>query len=184
MAEIGDKAAAAGLPVEPPGSDVRQGYVAINRVSDALADHQTSGTHPFSRVTGQASTSQLADNAVTSGKIANSSITTIKLATSAVTDAKLAAGAVDTAKIQDRAVTVAKLAKRYAAGTVTVFAAPLGQPIMGVAVPHGLSGVPIVVVTPRNDDVAPYVTYSGSTVTAYARGNSGSVTLNWIAMEV
>lgn len=181
----GDEAAAAGLHVVPATADIRQGYAAINTRGDELARHQTSGTHPFTRITGQATTAQIRDGAVTAAKLADGSVTNAAIGLEAVSGSRIAPGAISNPKILDRAVSRDKLAKRYTCGTVVVYAAPLGTPINSVTIPHGLSGTPIVVLTPRAEYVYPHVSYSGSTVSAWARADDpGNVTLNWIAMEV
>jgi hypothetical protein len=75
----GDAAAAAGLPVVPSTKDYRLGYDDINAVADALANHQTNGTHDFAKIKGQAQTAQIANLAVTRPKIANGAVDESKI---------------------------------------------------------------------------------------------------------
>lgn len=49
----GDKAAAAGLAVFPAIGDVRMGYDNDNVRGDELAEHMTTGTHPWGNITGK-----------------------------------------------------------------------------------------------------------------------------------
>lgn len=190
----GDEAAAAGLSVVPATADVRQGYAAINTRGDELARHQTSGTHPFTRITGQAQTAQIADSAITKAKMAADSVGYWQIETGAVTpskiedgavgSAKLADGAVRTAKIANRSVTPGKLAQRWAAGAATV---PVGG---SLTVTHGLGALPAqpaVVVTPDNPLVQVAAEAASSTSFAiYARSTAvqGSVRVSWLVAEV
>ncbi|MCB7135364.1 tail fiber domain-containing protein [Cellulosimicrobium marinum] len=52
----GDAAAAAGMDVVPGTADARQGYDEINKTRDYLADHETNGTHAWSKITGKPTT--------------------------------------------------------------------------------------------------------------------------------
>jgi hypothetical protein len=126
----GDAAAAAGLPVVPATKDIRLGYDDINHLADAVAGHLTSGGHAFSKITGAATTNQIADRAILTAKLEDRAVTTAKVADKAVTRAQVADKtltaaqladktvgatqlgdkAVTTAKIADRAVTKAQLA--------------------------------------------------------------------------
>lgn len=184
----GDEAAAAGLSVVPATADVRQGYAAINTRGDELARHQTSGTHPFTRITGQAQTSQIADAAITDAKLRTNAVTTRTLAVSAVTQTRIADDAVSGPKIINGVISREKLAQRYSAGTATIGAGPAG-----LRIAHGLTaGATVaVVVTPRGPDGA------GATYVAMpdpdapstrfwlrAYGDVLTHPVQWIAMEV
>lgn len=179
---VGDEATAAGLSVEPATADVRQGYVAINKRGDELARHLTSGTHPFTRITGQAQTSQLADSAVATAKIANSAVTADKIATDAVSTPKIRNSAVSNAKIATNAVDGRTLAKRYAAGVVNI------SSITGVTVETGLSGTVAMTVTSRAFVGTFYAVPQNTTgrflVRAAPDNESAANTVSWIAMEV
>ncbi len=91
----GDAAQAVGFTPVPSTKDKRLGYDDINRAADFTAAHMTSGGHDFSRITGQAATSQIANGAITTAKHADASVTTPKLAPGAVTKPKLSPGSVD-----------------------------------------------------------------------------------------
>ncbi|WP_263732554.1 hypothetical protein [Cellulomonas sp. SG140] len=68
----GDAAAAAGLSVVPATKDIRLGYQDINIRGDELAAHITTGTHPFTKVTGTATVAQGGTGATTAtGALAN-----------------------------------------------------------------------------------------------------------------
>ncbi len=49
----GDAAALAGLATVPATAEVRDGHHHHNQTRDMLADHQTDGTHPWSKITGK-----------------------------------------------------------------------------------------------------------------------------------
>lgn len=49
----GDSAAAVGMDVVPSTADVKEGYEEINKTRDYLADHETTGTHDWSKITNQ-----------------------------------------------------------------------------------------------------------------------------------
>lgn len=184
----GDEAAAAGLSVVPATADVRQGYAAINVRGDELARHQTSGTHPFTRITGQAQTAQIADGAVTGLKIALEAVTNSRLGPGAVSNPKILDNAISESKIANGAVTRSRLAQRYSAGTATI-----GAGTAGLRIAHGLTaGATVaVVVTPRSTDGA------GATYVALpdpdapstrfwlrAYGDVLTHQVQWLAMEV
>lgn len=188
----GDEAAAAGLPVVSAIGDVRLGYDDINKIADALARHLTSGTHPFTRITGQAVTAQIAAGAIATAKIADFAVTTDKIGTEAVTGGKIATDAVSNSKILNSAVSTAKiatnavdgrtLAKRYAAGVVNI------SSITGVTVETGLSGTVAMTVTSRGFAGTFYAVPQNTTgrfLVRAAPDNEGAAnTVSWIAMEV
>lgn len=193
---VGDEAAAAGLPVVPATGDVRLGYVNINELADAVARHLTSGTHPFTRITGQLVTAQLADTAVTTTKIRDGAVTTTKIGDGAVTTTKIEDGAVtgfklttnsvNADKIVDRQVTRNKLAQRYSAGNRYLTGGQAGD-----IIETGLSGTVAVVVTDR--DYANGRQYSANQQNASGRflirawedgAPIAGVSISWIAVEV
>lgn len=189
---VGDEAAAAGLPVAPATGDVRLGYVEINEVSDALARHQTSGTHPFTRITGQITGPQIANGAVWHAKIEDETIINSKIGPEAVSGGKIAAGAVSNTKILDNAVSESKiataavgrraLAKAYAAGTVTI------SSITGVVVETGLSGTVAMTVTSRSFSGVFYAVQQNTAgrflIRASTENETDANTVSWIAVEV
>lgn len=181
---VGDEAATAGLSVVPATADVRQGYVAINERGDELARHMASGTHPFTRITGQAQTAQIADFAVTTAKLAVGAVTNERIGLEAVTATRLAPNAVTNTRIADGAVSPLKLAKRTAAGVTT-----LTNFMLGTVIETGLSGTVAMVITPRNYGsnafyaAIPQNTSGRFLVKAWA-DDDASAAINWIAMEV
>ena len=73
------------------------------------------GASNFSQLSGTASTAQIANLAITTGKLADEAGTAAKIATNAITATKISDGAVETAKLASNAVTAAKIT----AGTIT-----------------------------------------------------------------
>lgn len=53
---VGDAAAAAGMQVVPGTAAVRDTHTEVNRTRDYLAEHQTNGGHPWSKITGKPAT--------------------------------------------------------------------------------------------------------------------------------
>lgn len=68
---IGDMAASVGLVVYPSSQDARLGYSNDNQRGDDIANHILNGTHPFTKITGQAKTAQIQNLAVTGDKLAS-----------------------------------------------------------------------------------------------------------------
>lgn len=83
------------------------------------------GASNFSQLSGTASTAQIANLAITTGKLADAAGTAAKIATNAITATKISDGAIETAKLAAGAVTAAKItagtitASELAAGSVT-----------------------------------------------------------------
>lgn len=122
----GDAAAAAGLTVYSISDEAQDTYDAINVRGDELAAHITSGGHPFTRITGQALTAQIADGAVTTAKLATNAVQTVKVQDAAITADKLATNSVTTAKVAALAINGDKLATTLTkAGTWTIQGTPL-----------------------------------------------------------
>lgn len=182
---VGDEAASAGLSVEAATGDIRQGYVAINRRGDELARHMTSGTHPFTRITGQVQTPQYADKSIGNSKMAANSISTPQLVAASVTEGKLATGSVSARTILNGNVTPEKLAKRVKAGTATLTG---GQ--AGTVIETGLAGTVAMIITERAYTI-------GNTYAAIPQNSTGrflvrywspeatsNPAINWLAMEV
>jgi hypothetical protein len=121
----GDAAAAAGLSVVAPTADARLGYDDINRRGDELANHIVNGTHPFTKITGSATSAQIGNGTVTNAKLADGAVTADKLSASSIAAGNLAPNAVTTTKIADQNVTEPKLAnsavstRTLASGAVT-----------------------------------------------------------------
>jgi hypothetical protein len=68
---IGDLAASVGLVVYPSSQDARLGNVNDNQRGDDLANHILNGKHDFKKITGQATTAQITNKAVTGDKLAD-----------------------------------------------------------------------------------------------------------------
>lgn len=102
---VGDAAAAAGLTVFPDTQDINQGANNDNIRGDELAEHMTSGTHPWGKITGKPKTYPAQADSVGPAQLKDGAVRTEHLRSRAVTTDKLALGSVYGGIIGEDAIT-------------------------------------------------------------------------------